>query len=174
MNCFFCATPYHIIASMALASGTMSGDPSTLVVMDHFSMDDGMLDRIRSTGIFREVILYTSNNKTKWNKAKRLLSVFCPDQTIRKLAHKTAFSHCVFFALVFLNLGYMAKVYRKRGIPCEFSFGDDGAGNTGQACPLQCVGTGVIGDNQRDLTVGDLAGCFRIQQSLQIGAAAGN
>ena len=128
MNCFFCATPYHIIASMALASGTMSGDPSTLVVMDHFSMDDGMLDRIRSTGIFREVILYTSNNKTKWNKAKRLLSVFCPDQTIRKLAHKTAFSHCVFFALDFLNLGYMAKVYRKRGIPCEFSFGDDGIG----------------------------------------------
>ena len=41
-------------------------------------------------------------------------------------------------------------------------------------CPLQCVGTGVIGDDQSNLAVGDLAGSFRFQQSLQIGAAAGD
>lgn len=128
MNCFFCATPYHIIASMTMASGTLAGKESMLVVMDHFSMDEGMLDRIRSTGIFREVILFRNNNKTKLNKAKRLLRVFCPDPLIYRLAHKTAFSHCVFFALDFLNLAYLAKTYRKRGISCEFSFGDDGIG----------------------------------------------
>ena len=128
MNCFFCATPYHIIASMTMAVGTLAGEESTLVVLDHFSMDEGMLERIRSTGIFREVILYKSNNKTKLNKAKRLLGVFCPDRFMRKLAHQTAFCHCIFFALDFLNLGYLAKIYRKRGVSCRFAFGDDGIG----------------------------------------------
>lgn len=128
MNCFFCATPYHIIASMTLAAGTLSGEESTLVVLDHFNTDPGLLDRIRKTGIFREVILFHSNNKTNFNKAKRLFSVVCPDRLMRRLAHKTSFSHCIFFALDFLNLGYMTKIYRRRGIPCEFAFGDDGIG----------------------------------------------
>ena len=128
MNCFFCATPYHIIASIALACGKFAGEESKLVILNHFDIDEAMLRRIRETGVFKEVLLYNSNNKTKWNRAKRLVHVFAPDGVMRQLANHTAFHHCVFFALDFLNLAYMADRYQKRGIPCEFAFGDDGMG----------------------------------------------
>lgn len=128
MNCFFCATPYHIIASITMASGMLSAEPSTLVILDHFNIDEAMVQRIRATGVFEEIVLYKSNNKTRMNMAKRLANVFCPDKVMHRLAHETAFSHCVFLALDFLNLAYMVKTYERRGIKCEFSFGDDGIG----------------------------------------------
>lgn len=128
MNCFFCATPYHIIASITLASGKFAAEESMLVVLNHFDIDEAMVQRIRDTGVFKEVLLYNSNNKTKWNKAKRLANVFVPDRVMHRLANQLAFSHCVFFALDFLNLAYMVKRYEKRGIDCEFAFGDDGIG----------------------------------------------
>lgn len=128
MNCFFCATPYHIIASIALATGKFAGEETTLIVLNHFDVDNTMLQRIRDTGVFKEVLLYNSNNKTKWNRAKRLANVFVPDRMMDYLANHTAFDHCVFFALDFLNLAYMVRRYEKRGIPCEFAFGDDGMG----------------------------------------------
>lgn len=128
MNCFVCATPYHVVASTTMAMGMFSSEPSVLVVLDHFDIDEAMLGRIRETGVFCDVLLYKSNNKTKKNRARRLLNVFWPDKTMRYLAQKTKFSHVVFFALDFLNLAYMARAYEKRGIACEFSFGDDGIG----------------------------------------------
>lgn len=128
MNCFFCATPYHIIAAIALATGKFAGEQTLLVVMNHFDIDEAMLRRIRETGIFQDVVLYNSNNKTKWNRAKRLMNVFVPDRMMDHLANHTEFRRCVFFALDFLNLAYMVKRYEKRGIPCEFAFGDDGMG----------------------------------------------
>lgn len=128
MNCFVCATPYHIIASITLATGKFAGEESMLVVLNHFDIDEAMVQRIRSTRVFKEVLLYNSNNKTKWNKAKRLANVFVPDRVMNRLANQMAFSHCVFFALDFLNLAYMVKRYQKRGINCEFAFGDDGIG----------------------------------------------
>ena len=128
MNCFFCATPYHIIASITLATGKFADEESMLVVLNHFDIDEAMVQRIRDTGVFKEVLLYNSNNKTKWSKAKRLANVFIPDRTMHRLANQTAFSHCIFFALDFLNLAYMVSRYRKRGIKCEFAFGDDGIG----------------------------------------------
>lgn len=128
MNCFVCATPYHIIASITLATGKFAGEESMLVVLNHFDVDEAMVQRIRSTGVFKEVLLYNSNNKTKWNKVKRLANVFVPDRVMNRLANQMAFSHCVFFALDFLNLAYMVKRYQKRGINCEFAFGDDGIG----------------------------------------------
>ncbi len=128
MNCFVCATPYHLIASVVLASGSFCGSDSTLVLLDHFAVEEDMLARIRSTGVFKEVILYKSNNKSLWNKVKRFTNVFFPDKTVRYLANETRFDHCIFFALDYLNLGYIAKSYRKRGIECEFAFGDDGIG----------------------------------------------
>lgn len=128
MNCFVCATPYHIIASITLATGKFAEEESMLVVLNHFNIDEDMVQRIRDTGVFKEVVLYNSNNKTKWNKAKRLANVFVPDRVMNRLANQMAFSHCVFFALDFLNLAYMVKRYQKRGIQCEFAFGDDGIG----------------------------------------------
>lgn len=128
MNCFFCATPYHMIASITLATGKFAEEESMLVVLNHFDIDEAMVQRIRSTGVFKEVLLYNSNNKTKWNRAKRLANVFVPDRVMNRLANQMAFSHCVFFALDFLNLAYMVKRYQKRGINCEFAFGDDGIG----------------------------------------------
>ena len=128
MNCFFCATPYHIIASITLATGKFAGEESMLVVLNHFDIDEAMVQRIRSTGVFKEVLLYNSNNKSNWSKAKRLANVFMPDRVMNRLANQMAFSHCVFFALDFLNLAYMIKRYQKRGVDCEFAFGDDGIG----------------------------------------------
>lgn len=128
MNCFFCATPYHIIASITLATGKFAGEESMLVVLNHFDIDEAMVQRIRSTGVFKEVLLYNSNNKSNWSKAKRLANVFVPDRVMNRLANQMSFSHCVFFALDFLNLAYMVKCYQKRGINCEFAFGDDGIG----------------------------------------------
>lgn len=128
MNCFFCATPYHMIAAITLATGKFAEEESMLVVLNHFDIDEAMVQRIQSTGVFKEVLLYNSNNKTKWNKAKRLANVFVPDRVMNRLANQMAFSRCVFFALDFLNLAYMVKRYQKRGIDCEFAFGDDGIG----------------------------------------------
>lgn len=128
MNCFFCATPYHIIASITLATGKFAGEESMLVVLNHFDIDEAMVQRIRSTGVFKEVLLYNSNNKSNWSKAKRLANVFVPDHVMNRLANQMSFSHCVFFALDFLNLAYMIKRYQKRGVDCEFAFGDDGIG----------------------------------------------
>ena len=128
MNCFFCATPYHIIASITLAAGKFAEEESMLVVLNHFDIDEAMVQRIRDTGVFKEVLLYNSNNKTKWNKVKRLANVFIPDRVMHRLANQMAFSRCIFFALDFLNLAYMASRYQKRGINCEFAFGDDGIG----------------------------------------------
>ena len=125
---YFCATPFHITAAITMQSEMFADEPATLVVLDHFNVDEALLERIRATGIFQEVLLYDNRYRTKMDNAKRLLRTFFPNRLMRDLAKKTAFSHFVCFALNFIDLTYMIKRYEKRGIDCEFSFGDDGVG----------------------------------------------
>ena len=125
---YFCATPFHITAAITMQSGMFAGEPATLVILDHFNVDEGLLERIRSTGIFEQVLLYDNKYRTKMDNFKRLLNAFFPVKFMRDLAHKTTFSHFICFALNFIDLTYMIKRYEKRGVSCEFAFGDDGVG----------------------------------------------
>ncbi|MBE7056769.1 MAG: hypothetical protein E7388_04930 [Ruminococcaceae bacterium] len=125
---YLCATPFHITAAITMQSGMFAGKKSTLIVMDHFDVDMELINRIKETGVFDSVLLFHSNNKTKLNKIKRLVNVFAPSELIKNIANKTKYTHFVCFALDFLNLAYIMKRYEKRGINCEFSFGDDGIG----------------------------------------------
>lgn len=111
-----------------MQSGMFAGKKSTLIVMNHFDVDEALISRIKETGVFDEVVLFDSNNKTKLNRFKRLVNVFAPTKLMRKLANGTTFTHFVCFALDFSNLSYLMQRYEKRGIACEFSFGDDGIG----------------------------------------------
>jgi len=128
MICYFCATPFHITAAITMQSGMFAEEEATLVVLDHFNAEAALLDRIRSTGIFKEVLLYDNNYRTKLDNLKRLVGAFMPCGFMRRLANKTNFSHFICFALDFIDLTYVMKRYEKRGIACEFAFGDDGVG----------------------------------------------
>ena len=66
------------------------------------------------------------------------------------------------------------KLCFKGCLGTQFLLVDAGSGNAEVLCPLQRIGTRVIGDDHSDLTVGDLTGFLGFQQSLQIGAAAGD
>lgn len=125
---FLCATPYHIIAAMNMAAGVFSQEKSTLIVMDHFAVDETLLEGLRSSGIFSEVLLYRSNNKTKLNNLKRLYNAFFEPEIIKDIA-KRDFSHFVFLALDFIDATYIIDRLKKRGAECEFAFGDDGVGS---------------------------------------------
>ncbi len=125
---YLCATPFHIAAAITMQSGMFADQPSVLIVMNHFDVDQDLLERIDSTGVFDTVLLFDSNNKTKLNRLKRLAGAFVPSKLMRQLAYQTAFTHFVCFALDFLNLAYLIKAYKRRGLHCEFSFGDDGVG----------------------------------------------
>ena len=125
---YFCATPFHITAAITMQSGMFAAEPATLVILNHFNVDEELLERIRSTGIFEQVLLYDNNYRTKTDNFKRFMNAFFPVKFMRDLANKTAFSHFVCFALNFIDLTYMIKRYEKRGIACEFAFGDDGVG----------------------------------------------
>lgn len=125
---YLCATPFHITAAITMQSGQFAGEPATLIILNHFDVDEGLLERIRQTGVFDEVLLFNSRYRTKMDNIKRLINAFVPAPLMRRVANKTAFSHFVCFALDFIDLSYIIKRYDKRGIACEFAFGDDGIG----------------------------------------------
>lgn len=125
---FLCATPYHIIAAMTMATGMYSDKKSVLVVMDHASgFDEQFIEKIEGLGIFHKVYLYKSNKKTKLNNVKRLVNAFFVPKLVRDLS-KTEFKHFFCFALNFIDAAYLIKQFEKRGIDCEVSFADDGIG----------------------------------------------
>lgn len=125
---YLCATPLHIINAITMQSGMFSEKKSTLIILDHFDVNELVVERIKETNVFDEVILFHSNNKTKWNKVMRLVHSVVPAKTIRQLANDREYTHFVSFALDFINVTYIIKRYKKRGISCEFSYGDDGIG----------------------------------------------
>lgn len=125
---YLCATPFHITAAITMQSGQFAGEPATLVILNHFNVDDALLDRIRQTGVFDEVLLYNSRYRTRLDNIKRLWHAFFPAALMRRMANCTSFSHFVCFALDPIDLTYVMKRYEKRGIDCEFSYGDDGIG----------------------------------------------
>ncbi len=127
MTGYFCATPYHIMAAMTMACGEEKPD-NILVILDHFKIDEALVKRIRETDVFGEVVLYHSNNKTRLSRAKRLVNTFIPDKLMRRLMYQTACEKWVFFALDFINLTHVIAAYEKRGIACEFAYGEDGSG----------------------------------------------
>ncbi len=125
---YLCATPFHITAAITLQSGQFAGKHSTLVILNHFGADEAFIERIRATGVFDEVILYDNNYRTLKDNIKRFSNAFFPVKLMKRLANKTNFTNFVCFALDFIDLTYIIKRYKKRGIECEFSFGDDGIG----------------------------------------------
>ncbi len=125
---YLCATPFHITAAVTMQSGMFSKEKATLIILNHFNVDEQLLKRIRSTGVFDEVVLFNNCYKTKIDNIKRLANAFIPATTMRKIANKTEFSRFICFALDFIDLTYIMKRYEKRGINCEFAFGDDGIG----------------------------------------------
>lgn len=125
---YLCATPFHITAAITMQSGMFADEKGTLIILNHFDVGNGLIDRIKETGVFEKVILFENSYKTKLDNFKRLVNAFIPATTMRDIANKTDFSHFVCFALDFIDLTYVMKRYEKRGISCEFSFGDDGIG----------------------------------------------
>lgn len=126
---YLCATPYHILAAAAMASDMFAAESSTLIVLDHFSVDDALLDKIRKTGVFSEVLLFHSNNKSLLNRVKRLYNTFVPHPLMRALGKRTDFSQFICFGLDFINIAYLQKLYAKAGVDCAFSFAEDGIGS---------------------------------------------
>ncbi len=125
---FLCATPYHIMAAMTMATGMYSDKKAVLVVMDHASgFDEQFIEKIEGLGIFYKVYLYKSNNKTKLNNIKRLINAFFPPKLVRDLS-KMPFENFFCLALNFIDAAYLIKHFEKRGTNCEVAFADDGIG----------------------------------------------
>ena len=40
---YLCATPFHITAAITMQSGQFAGEPSTLIILNHFNVDDTLL-----------------------------------------------------------------------------------------------------------------------------------
>ncbi len=125
---YLCATPFHITAAITMQSGQFAGESATLIILNHFDVDEALLERIRQTGVFDEVLLFDSRYRTKMDNLKRLVNAFIPAPLMRRVANRTAFSHFICFALDFIDLTYIIRRYEKRGVACEFAFGDDGIG----------------------------------------------
>ncbi len=125
---YLCATPFHITAAITMQSGTFSDERATLIILNHFNVDRQLLQRIKDTGVFDEVILFNNCYKTKLDNLKRLVNAFIPASTMRKIGNNTEFTHFICFALDFIDLTYIMKRYEKRGVECSFAFGDDGIG----------------------------------------------
>ncbi len=125
---YLCATPFHITAAITMQCGQFADESATLIILNHFDVDEALLERIRTTGVFDEVLLFDSRYRTKMDNLKRLVNAFIPASLMRRVANTTQFSHFICFALDFIDLTYIMKRYDKRGVACEFAFGDDGIG----------------------------------------------
>lgn len=126
---FLCATPYHIMVAITMATGMYADKKSVLVVMDHAAnFDEKLIEKIRSLNIFYDVKLYKSNNKTKLNNLKRLFNAVFVPRLVRDLS-KTNFEKFFCLALNFIDAAYLIKKFKKRGINCEVAFADDGIGS---------------------------------------------
>lgn len=125
---YLCATPYHIMAAITMASGMFKAEKSTIIIMDHMSDAEELSQRVRSTGIFEDVILYRNNRRTKSNTLKHFWYLLSPAKLIRRQAWQTKYTRFICFALNFADLSYVIKAYQSRGLYCEFAFGDDGIG----------------------------------------------
>lgn len=125
---FLCATPYHIMVAITMATGEFADKKAVLVIMDHAAnFNEEFVKKVEGLGIFEKVLLYKSNKKTKLNNIKRLVNAFFVPKLVRDLA-KMDFSHFFCLALNFIDAAYLVKRYEKRGINCEVCFADDGIG----------------------------------------------
>ena len=125
---YFCATPLHVLSAITMQGGMFADEDSMLILLNHFHVDEALLGRIKESGVFTEVMLVENDYRTTVGNIKRLANAFFPIKPMRYVANKTCFTHFVCFALDYIDLAYIMTRYKKRGIRCEFSFGDDGIG----------------------------------------------
>ncbi len=128
MICFFCATPYHIILSFILKETHFKNKNADLVIYNHFSDAKNIYLRIKKTNKFKKVYFFDENNINILNKFKRLFHSFFPSKIMRYIAHNSSYSEIIFFALDFLNIGYIIKNHHQIRSKCVFSYGEDGIG----------------------------------------------
>jgi len=125
---YFCATPLHILSAATMQGGMFAGEESMLILLNHFHVDEALLQRIKETGVFTEVMLVENDYRTTVGNVKRLVNAFFPSKPMRYVAKRTSFTHFVCYALDYIDLAYIMSQYKKRGVDCEFSYGDDGLG----------------------------------------------
>lgn len=125
---FLCATPYHVLTSIIMATGEFADKESVLVIMDHAAFDEAFIEKVKSLDVFSEVYLYKSNKKTKLNNVKRLINAFFPPEIMKRLAAMD-FERFFCLALDFIDVTYLIKKFEARGVQCEFSYADDGIGS---------------------------------------------
>lgn len=121
-----CATPYHVINAINIA--LMENCNTDIVIYNHFNDAQNLSERIKDTGVFRNVYFFDDNNYDKIHKIKRMIRSFFPSGFISFIAKKSKYDKMIFFALDFINYSYVIKKYEDRNIECNFSFGDDGVG----------------------------------------------
>lgn len=126
MLLIMCATPYHIINAINIVK--MEECEADIVLYNHFKDSSELIDRIRKTGIFNEVVLFNENNYSFKHKCKRFINAFFPSRLIRSIANKKMYDKIVFFSLDFINIAYIIRKYMRKNINCEFAYGDDGIG----------------------------------------------
>lgn len=113
MNCFFCATPYHIMLALIIKRTINYNCVSDIVIYNHFSSAPMVYSRLKSTNIFTNVYFINENSYGLIGKIRRGLHIFYPQKIIRLIAKRKQYSEITFFSLDFLNIAYIIKYYDK-------------------------------------------------------------
>lgn len=129
MIAFYCATPYHILVSVNMMLNEHKGQPADIYVLNYFSNAQEMVDRLNECGLFRHAFFISVNNYTLYEKSKRFVHTFLPDEQIRRMFRDFDYRYFYFLALDFLNISYIIKKSMQQHIRCRFRYMEDGIGS---------------------------------------------
>ena len=125
---FCCATPYHLLLTLHMATHEFANEKKCLIVFNHFSNTEEVVERINCSKIFEEVILIKNQKLgrlTKWVRRMHLLVLY---SSIKKLCHKYTFDKIIFFLLDPLIIAPIIKKIIEKNPVCEVCLGEDGIG----------------------------------------------
>ena len=109
---FYCATPYHLLIAIHLATTKYKDNKANIILMNHFSDAENIANKLKGLDLFDNVYLLNQSNKTYLQKIKRLAEFIIPNTQIKKFMQYD-YTEMVFFANDFMNYAYIIKNFRR-------------------------------------------------------------
>lgn len=122
---FCCATPYHLLLALRLATHEFKKDDKYLVIFEHFAGAKEVILKCKKLGVFKQVSSVDNLHQSQW---KRRYHIFKLYDGLNDICSQIKFDKFIFFLLDPLTVSLAIKKITRKNPCCEICLGEDGLG----------------------------------------------
>lgn len=122
---FCCATPYHLLLTLQLATHEFKNDDKYLVIFEHFVGAKDIISKCKTLGIFKKVTSVDNLHQSQWQRRYHIFKLY---DGLNCICNQFKFDKFIFFLLDPLTVSFAIKKILNLNPNCKICLGEDGLG----------------------------------------------